>query len=132
MSVFYQPGQELASTDLRIFLKDRTGAPMDVLDILYSIYYYDTGAIPQDWITIPDQYHRTPQSGPATGQYWADWNIPNGVRIGRYQIRWDFRNSLSDPYQQIRSDFTVVKFPRGTYREAIVTDLPGTPIVIVL
>ncbi len=130
MSVFYQPGQELDSNDIRVYLKDNTGAPIDVLDIRYSIYFYDP--LVKDWTSVPNQYHLIPQSGPDTGQYWAAWDISKSQKVGRYQVRWDLRNSLSDPYQQIKSEFAIVKFPHGTHRLAEVTDLPGTPIVIVL
>ena len=129
MSVLYQPGQELASTDLRIFLKDRNGTGVNVYQVLYSLYYWDPAL--KEYTTVSGQYQQTAQNGPAIGQYWAAWDIPFGQPVGQYEVRWDFKTSDSATYQQSRSRFAIAKIPVGTYRTAQVSDLAGTPFVIV-
>ena len=129
MSVVYQPGQELTNSDLRIFLKDRDGVGVNIYEILYSLYWWRPSS--KTWESVSSQWHLVPENGPAAGQYWAAWNIPQGQHTGDYQIRWDFRKSSSDPFQQTQSVFCIVKLHRGSSRTAVVSDLYGTPYVIV-
>jgi len=127
MGVVYQPGQELTDTDLRIFLKDRNGDGIDVLEIRYSLYWWGGS----EWETVSGSYQQTPESGPGVGQYWVEWDIPAGQNVGQYQIRWDFRNAADAPFQQTRTEFSIVKITLGTSRTAVVSDLAGTPYVVV-
>ena len=130
MGVIYQRGQELTDTDLRVFLKDNVGNFVNVFEVLHSLYYFDPTL--KEYTAVSDQFQITAENGPATGQYWAEWDIPRGQPVGRYQVRWDFKTSATAQYQQTRTEFAIVKIAVGTYRTALVTDLPGEPFCIVL
>jgi len=126
MGVVYQQGQELDETDLKVIFTDRLGDALSLL-VRYSIYYEDTDG----WVSLEDQYRQDPEEE-STGKYWVDWEIPVGQTLGCYQIRWDFRKTTSNPWAQKRINFQIVIYPTNTIRTAELTDITGTPIVIIM
>jgi len=134
MGRVFQQGQELGPNDLKIFFTDQNGDPITYLEVRYSLYLSSCGAsspCSDPYITIPDQYHQAASvAGP--GAYYAQWNIPHGQNLGLYQVRWDYRVTPTSQWKQLRQHFQIVKYPVGTIRTAELSDMPGTPIVIVL
>lgn len=130
MGVVYQPGQDLGTDNLKIFFKDQNNVALTTLTVRYSIYYYNPTS--KDYEVLSSQYQKTATVGPAAGQHYADWTIPKAQPVGTYQIRWDYRKDANDLWKQTKMPFAIVKYKTGTSRTAVVSDLSGTPTVIVL
>jgi len=128
MSSFFQPGQELDETGLKISFSDNSGDAITTLEVLYSIYYLDDTT----WTVVPDQYQQVASASATPGLYYAQWDIPFGQNRGKYQVRWDFRESVTSSWKQRRLNFHILSLPVGPSRTAEVSDLPGEPICVVL
>ena len=95
MPVCFNVGEELGRNDLKIFLVNDLGVPIDAAEIFYSIYFVDQSTGPPG-IEVPiGPAQRTP-SNPSVGEYYAALFVPPGASVGDYRIRWTFKQTLAD------------------------------------
>lgn len=99
------PGTILQQGDLDIHFQDDGGAPTNVFEITYDIYFVDPG--PPEAEVLIDPSPRTPKN-PSVGSYYANLMVPPGANIGTYRIRWSFREAAGQPVQEVVMEFGVI------------------------
>lgn len=106
MPVCFSLGQELGRNDLKIFLVDPLGIPVNAAEISYAIYYVDMTSGPPGVEVLIGPAMRTPVN-PSMGEYYAALLVPPGAASGSYRIRWRFRQSLDGDVQEVVQEFGV-------------------------
>lgn len=106
MPVSFTPGQELGRNDLKIFLVDELGVPVNAAEISYAIYFVDISMGPPGVEVLVGPAERTPVN-PSVGEYYAALLVPPGTSSGSYRIRWHIRQTLDDEEQEVVQEFGV-------------------------
>jgi len=106
MAVCFPPGTELGRNDLKIFLVDELGVPMNAAEIFYSIFFVDQSMGPPGVEVLIGPMDRVPVN-PSIGEYYAALLVPPGASAGEYRIRWRFRKTLMDEFQEVVQEFGV-------------------------
>lgn len=127
MSSFFQPGQELDETGIKVFFETNEGTALPSMIVLYSLYFWTNG----DWAAVSGQIQQAATASATPGLFFAQWDVPKGQPTGQYQVRWDFRLLVTDLLKQRRLPFHIVKIAVGTSRICEVSDLPDNPLVVV-
>lgn len=105
MPVSFSPGQELGRNDLKIFLTDELGVPVNAAEVTYAIYFVDLRLGPPGVEVLIGPLDRQPVN-PSVGEYYAALLIPPGSS-GAYRIRWHLRRTLDDDVQEVVQEFGV-------------------------
>lgn len=105
MPVSFSPGQELGRNDLKIFLTDELGVPVNAAEVTYAIYFVDLRLGPPGVEVLIGPLNRQPVN-PSVGEYYAALLIPPGSS-GAYRIRWHLRRTLDDDVQEVVQEFGV-------------------------
>jgi hypothetical protein len=103
--VSFSPGQELGRNDLKIFLTDELGVPVNAAEVTYAIYFVDLRLGPPGVEVLIGPLDRQPVN-PSVGEYYAALLIPPGSS-GAYRIRWHLRRTLDDDVQEVVQEFGV-------------------------
>jgi hypothetical protein len=107
MAAVFNPGQILGASDLRIYITDNNGNPMNVYSINYTIYDYgNVGRVPFGTpILVPNEAILVQG---AIGFYYINWLIPCGTRVGPYEIRWSWLVTPDSQLTEVRQPFSIV------------------------
>src|SRR5579863_4697139 len=109
MASSFSWGTELGPQDLHIFFRDQNGNLFDPASVTFSIY--DTGTVNAKGtvvpILVPPGDQTATRVGP--GEYYADWTVPNGIRLGSYEIRWSWLTTANDWATQKTEPFSVAQ-----------------------
>lgn len=113
----FKRGQELTrSNGLNLFLKTKSGTPINGTDVYYNVYDYTTGS---EVLMSPE--NRKPIN-PAIGEYYAPLIIPRNSNIGNMRLRWFFREKPGARQCEILQTFSVV------LDEVNLVNLPGATV----
>jgi hypothetical protein len=106
MAVCFPVGTELGRNDLKIFLVDELGVPLNAAEIYYTIFFVDQSMGPPGVEVQIGPTDRIPVN-PSVGEYYASLLVPPGASPGQYRIRWRFRRTLADEFQEVVQEFGV-------------------------
>jgi hypothetical protein len=104
--VCFNVGEELGRNDLKIFLVDELGVPVNAAEISFAIFFVDQSMGPPGTEVLIGPAARLPVN-PAVGEYYAAIMVPPGASQGDYRIRWTFKKTLADEDQEVVQEFGV-------------------------
>lgn len=103
MAVTFVYNEALGPDDLRIELRDGSGATFDPAVITYSLWYNNPLYSRQMW----GQSGRTPQRL-SQGVYYAVESFNSSYPYGDYYIEWSIKRTNLSPTEIVRSEFAIM------------------------
>jgi hypothetical protein len=102
MSVAFQKGQVTGPSDLKISIRNSSGALMDPYAITYTVFDFTTGVE-----VLMGEPNQIPAST-GKGEFYAPLIVPMDANIGDWVVRWNFKEVATSPIMQAIQNFNVV------------------------